>query len=259
MYFLCTFCLFLACLSMSLKVPSIVEEARRALAEGHCVVVGLQTTGEVSEVADLGSRWLCWSMWRGLCLMGAHMSRLWWSYAHLDIASWWHPLESPVIEWTSHLTVCGNISHIHSSTPYAYLPSWEMIGTCTLCACLSTGQFIKWGVSHWPAKGFHLTHQGDPAQLPREPLSSGSAQTGTTATLLTCIAQYVCACSLCGDTHSAFPCSVFAAQLCVYTLKLVKSVYSCNWQVCTTLCPCALSYMFVSMFVCLIALPYLHV
>ena len=62
---------------MSLKVPSIVEEARRALADGHCVVIGLQTTGEVSEVADLGSRWLCWSMWRGLCLMGAHMSRLW--------------------------------------------------------------------------------------------------------------------------------------------------------------------------------------
>ena len=53
------------------------------------------------------------------------------------------------------------------------------------------------------------------------------------------------ACSLCGDTHSTFPCSVFAAPLCVYTLKLEKSVYSCNWQVCTTPCPCALSYMFV--------------
>ena len=153
--------------------------------------LGCRQQERYSEVADLGSRWLCWSMWRGLCLMGAHMSRLLWSYAHLDIASRWHPLESPVIEWTSRLTVCGNISHIHNSTPYAYLPSWEMIGSCTLCACLSTGQFIKWGVSHWPAKGFHLTHQGDPAQLPGEPLSSGSAQTGTTAALFMSIVQYL--------------------------------------------------------------------
>ena len=33
--------------SMSLKAPFIVEEAKKALAEGHSVVIGLQTTGEV--------------------------------------------------------------------------------------------------------------------------------------------------------------------------------------------------------------------
>ena len=32
---------------MSLKAPSVVEEAKKALADGHCVVIGLQTTGEV--------------------------------------------------------------------------------------------------------------------------------------------------------------------------------------------------------------------
>lgn len=37
----------LPALSMSMKVPRIVEEARQALADGHCVVIGLQTTGEV--------------------------------------------------------------------------------------------------------------------------------------------------------------------------------------------------------------------
>ena len=34
--------------SMSMKVPKIVEEAKEALEDGYCVVIGLQTTGEVS-------------------------------------------------------------------------------------------------------------------------------------------------------------------------------------------------------------------
>ena len=35
--------------SMSMKVPSIVSEAKRALSEGLAVVIGLQTTGEVGH------------------------------------------------------------------------------------------------------------------------------------------------------------------------------------------------------------------
>ena len=34
--------------SMSMKVPFIVNEAKEALESGNCVVIGLQTTGEVS-------------------------------------------------------------------------------------------------------------------------------------------------------------------------------------------------------------------
>ena len=32
---------------MSMKVPTIVEEAQQALQAGYCVVIGLQATGEV--------------------------------------------------------------------------------------------------------------------------------------------------------------------------------------------------------------------
>ena len=32
---------------MSMKVPTIVEEAQQALQAGYCVVIGLQSTGEV--------------------------------------------------------------------------------------------------------------------------------------------------------------------------------------------------------------------
>lgn len=35
--------------SMSMKVPAIVKEAKEALESGLCVVIGLQTTGEVCE------------------------------------------------------------------------------------------------------------------------------------------------------------------------------------------------------------------
>ena len=34
--------------SMGLKVPAVVAEAKAALDAGHCVVIGLQSTGEVS-------------------------------------------------------------------------------------------------------------------------------------------------------------------------------------------------------------------
>lgn len=34
--------------SLGVKVPTIVKEARKAIADGYCVVVGLQTTGEAS-------------------------------------------------------------------------------------------------------------------------------------------------------------------------------------------------------------------
>ena len=34
--------------SMGVKVPHIVAMAKRALADGHCVVIGLQSTGEAS-------------------------------------------------------------------------------------------------------------------------------------------------------------------------------------------------------------------
>ena len=33
--------------SLGVKVPAIVKEAKTALADGHAVVIGLQTTGEV--------------------------------------------------------------------------------------------------------------------------------------------------------------------------------------------------------------------
>lgn len=32
---------------MGMKVPTIVQLAKEALDQGHCVVIGLQTTGEV--------------------------------------------------------------------------------------------------------------------------------------------------------------------------------------------------------------------
>ena len=38
--------------SLGLKVPAIVKEARAALDRGHCVVIGLQTTGEVSTIVS---------------------------------------------------------------------------------------------------------------------------------------------------------------------------------------------------------------
>lgn len=34
--------------SMGMKVPTIIQHAQEALQQGHCVVIGLQTTGEVS-------------------------------------------------------------------------------------------------------------------------------------------------------------------------------------------------------------------
>ena len=37
---------FIFC-SMSMKVPTIVQEAQQALQAGYCVVIGLQSTGEV--------------------------------------------------------------------------------------------------------------------------------------------------------------------------------------------------------------------
>lgn len=33
--------------SMSMKMPEIIERAKEALEQGYCVVIGLQTTGEV--------------------------------------------------------------------------------------------------------------------------------------------------------------------------------------------------------------------
>ena len=38
------------CKSM-VQVPTVVAEARRALEEGHCVVIGLQSTGEAAADA----------------------------------------------------------------------------------------------------------------------------------------------------------------------------------------------------------------
>ncbi len=35
------------CFSLGMKVPAIVEETNKALKDGMCVVIGLQTTGEV--------------------------------------------------------------------------------------------------------------------------------------------------------------------------------------------------------------------
>lgn len=32
---------------MSMKVPQIVREVQQAIQDGYCVVIGLQTTGEV--------------------------------------------------------------------------------------------------------------------------------------------------------------------------------------------------------------------
>ena len=36
--------------SMGMKVPAIVEETKKALEAGYCVVIGLQTTGEVLDL-----------------------------------------------------------------------------------------------------------------------------------------------------------------------------------------------------------------
>jgi hypothetical protein len=35
---------------MGMKVPAIVEETKKALEAGYCVVIGLQTTGEVLDL-----------------------------------------------------------------------------------------------------------------------------------------------------------------------------------------------------------------
>ena len=35
------------CCSLGMKVPTIVKEAQHALDNGQCIVIGLQTTGEV--------------------------------------------------------------------------------------------------------------------------------------------------------------------------------------------------------------------
>jgi hypothetical protein len=35
---------------MGMKVPTIVKEAKEAIANGCCVVIGLQTTGEVGII-----------------------------------------------------------------------------------------------------------------------------------------------------------------------------------------------------------------
>ena len=40
---------FFKLLCVSMKVPVVVQQARKALADGHCVVLGLQTTGESAE------------------------------------------------------------------------------------------------------------------------------------------------------------------------------------------------------------------
>ena len=37
-------------ISLGMKVPAIVAEAKTVLDSGHCVVIGLQTTGEVGHV-----------------------------------------------------------------------------------------------------------------------------------------------------------------------------------------------------------------
>jgi len=42
--------------SMSMKVPTIVQEAQQALQDGYCVVIGLQSTGEVG-LACLEKNW----------------------------------------------------------------------------------------------------------------------------------------------------------------------------------------------------------
>ena len=38
---------------MSMKVPTIVKEAQQALQDGFCVVIGLQSTGEVCFISPL--------------------------------------------------------------------------------------------------------------------------------------------------------------------------------------------------------------
>lgn len=38
---------------MSMKVPAIVKEAQQALQDGFCVVIGLQSTGEVCFICPL--------------------------------------------------------------------------------------------------------------------------------------------------------------------------------------------------------------
>ncbi|KAK3094762.1 hypothetical protein FSP39_005887 [Pinctada imbricata] len=40
-------------LCMGMKVPKIIEESRKALEEGNCVVIGLQTTGEASLESEM--------------------------------------------------------------------------------------------------------------------------------------------------------------------------------------------------------------
>ena len=43
--------------SMGLKVPAVVVEAKAALDAGQCVVIGLQSTGEVSQcVCERGEK-----------------------------------------------------------------------------------------------------------------------------------------------------------------------------------------------------------
>lgn len=38
---------------MSMKVPQIVREVQQAIQDGYCVVIGLQTTGEVCMISEL--------------------------------------------------------------------------------------------------------------------------------------------------------------------------------------------------------------
>lgn len=38
---------------MSMKVPQIVREVQQAIQDGYCVVIGLQTTGEVCMIFEL--------------------------------------------------------------------------------------------------------------------------------------------------------------------------------------------------------------
>ena len=40
---------------MSMKVPAIVAEAKKALESDMCVVIGLQTTGEVRPAVAFGA------------------------------------------------------------------------------------------------------------------------------------------------------------------------------------------------------------
>ena len=42
--------LFISNYSLGMKVPTIITEAKEALDNGQCIVIGLQTTGEVGAL-----------------------------------------------------------------------------------------------------------------------------------------------------------------------------------------------------------------